>query len=140
MACYREASALPAALVHPSIAGRVIPLFASGDRDTAVLSAFRAVEIAVRQAAKWDEKKFGVRMMQEAFNPDRGVLTDRALPMTEREAEQALFAGAFGHGRNPVNHRDLNMGPVEAARLILLASHLLTIVEKRLAGQENPDA
>ncbi len=96
--------------------------------------------VIVQQAPKWDEKKFGVRMMQEAFNPDRGVLTDRALPGAEREAEQALFAGAFGHGRNPVNHRDLNMGPVEAARLILLASHLLTIVEKRPTGQQSPDA
>lgn len=139
VARYREASALPAALVHPCIVGRVIPLFASGDRDIAVLCAFRAVEIAVRTAAGWDEKRFGVVMMQEAFNPDNGPLTDRSLRESERKAERDLFAGAFGHGRNPVNHNDLNMGPVEAARLILLASHLLSIVEKRAAAKKAAD-
>jgi len=135
VARYREASALPVALIHPSIAGRVIPMFSGGDRDGAVLMVFRAVEIAVRTAAGWDGKKFGVPMMMEAFNPDNGPLADRSLPDSERIAERALFAGAFGHGRNPVNHNDLNMGPVEAARLILLASHLLAIVEKRRPRQ-----
>ena len=100
--------------------------------------AFRAVEIAVRTAARWDERKYGVPMMQEAFNPDVGPLTDRSLLESERKAERDLFAGAFGHGRNPVNHRDLNMGPVEAARLILLASHLLALVEKRPPREEMP--
>lgn len=136
VARYRQASALPAALVHSTIVGRVIPLFSSGDRDIAVLCAFRAVEIAVRTAAGWDEKKFGVPMMQEAFNPDNGPLTDRKLLESERKAERELFAGAFGHGRNPVNHNDLNMGPVEAARLILLASHLLSLVDKRRPQQK----
>lgn len=135
VARYREISALPVALIHPSIAGRVIPMFSGGDRDGAVLMAFRAVEIAVRTAAGWDGKKFGVPMMMEAFNPDSGPLADRSLPDSERIAERALFAGAFGHGRNPVNHNDLNMGPIEAARLILLASHLLAIVEKRRPRQ-----
>lgn len=46
LALYREASALPRALVHEAIAERVIPQFLRGDRDSAVSYAFREVEIA----------------------------------------------------------------------------------------------
>lgn len=73
-------------------------------------------------------------MIREAFNPKGGPLVDRSLPPGEQDAEQALFAGAIGHGRNPVSHREMDMLPAEAARLILLASHLLSIVEKRAAA------
>lgn len=72
--------------------------------------------------------------MREAFNPKGGPLVDSTLPHGEQDAEAALFAGAIGHGRNPVSHRDVDMTPVEAAWLILLASHLLSIVEKRVAA------
>jgi hypothetical protein len=41
-----------------------------------------------------------------------------------------LFAGAFGHGRNPPSHRRIELGAVKAAQLIGLASYLLTFVEE----------
>ena len=135
IAQYREASALPVALVHHAIMERVIPQFLRGDRDSAVSYAFREVEIAVRFAAGYDDAKHGMPMMREAFNPKGGPLVDGTLPYGEQEAEAALFAGAIGHGRNPVSHRDIDMTPIEAARLILLASHLLSIVEKRIAAR-----
>ena len=78
-------------------------------------------------------------MMREAFDPRSGPLADRSLSLEEQDAEQALFAGAIGHGRNPVNHRDVDMTPTEAARMILLASHLLSIVEKREASMDERD-
>jgi len=136
---YREASALPRTLVHLSISEQVVPLFLRGIRDSAVSYAFREVEIAVRRAAGYGAEKHGMAMMRDAFNPTNGSLADQTLPYGERDAEQALFAGAIGHGRNPVNHRDVDMEPVEAARLILLASHLLSLVEKRRPQQEALD-
>ena len=131
VARYREASALPRTLVHEAIAERVIPQFLRGDRDSAVSYAFREVEIAVRKAAKFDQAEHGMPMMRNAFKKLTGPLADTNLPEGEQEAEQALFSGAIGHGRNPVSHRNVDMSPAEAARLILLASHLLSIVEKR---------
>lgn len=140
VALHREASALPVALVHKAIAHRVIPQFLRGDRDSAVSYAFRAVEIAVRHAAGFDDGKHGMPMMREAFNPKNGPLRDPVAPSGEQDAEQALFAGAIGHGRNPVSHRNVDMSPTEAARLILLASHLLSIVEKRIAPRPVDEA
>jgi hypothetical protein len=62
-------------------------------------------------------------------------LADRTRPSGEQEAEASLFASALGHGRNPISHRNVDMQPVEAAPLVLLASHLLSIVEKRKAAR-----
>lgn len=143
LARYREASALPRALVHYSIAEKVVPLFLRGNHDSAVAYAFREVEIAVRWAAGFDNDRHGVPMMRDALHPNKGPLTDKTLPAGEREAEAALFAGALGHARNPVSHRDVDMEPAEASRLIMLASHLLSIVEKRrpdcMKRQELPE-
>jgi hypothetical protein len=49
----------------------------------------------------------------------------------EREAEAALFAGAIGHAKNPTGHREVEMSPPTAVRLIVFASHLLDIVARR---------
>jgi hypothetical protein len=42
-----------------------------------------------------------------------------------------LFSAAIGHGKNPPSHRDVQPAPEEATRLIVFASHLLSIIEKR---------
>jgi hypothetical protein len=42
-----------------------------------------------------------------------------------------LFSGAMGHARNPAGHTDVEVTAVEAARLIIFASYLLSIVLQR---------
>jgi len=70
--------------------------------------------------------------MRKAFHPESGPLTDATKVIAEREAETALFAGAIGHAKNPAGHRDVNLPPLEAARLIVFAAHLLDVVVRRL--------
>ncbi len=132
---YREANILPPALIHARMAAKVVPLFVRGDHEIAVVQAFKEVEIAVRETAGYGPDEFGVAMMRKAFQAEKGPLASNELGMAEREAELALFAGAIGHAKNPGSHRHVQMTKIQAARLILFASHLLEIVFLRGLGK-----
>jgi hypothetical protein len=97
-----------------------------------IMALFRAVEVAVRKGGAFREDELGVKLMRDAFNPDRGPLTDMTVVSTkEREAVANLFAGAIGAAKNPASHREVEMDRNEAVRLILFASYLMSIVDAR---------
>jgi uncharacterized protein (TIGR02391 family) len=133
---YRKGRILPAELLQPELLRKVRPLFIRGDHDVAVFQAFKEVEVAVRNAANakgagYPDDLVGVTLMRRAFHPDNGPLTDKDQVTAEREAEMHLFSGAIGHAKNPTSHRDVGIAPQEAARLIVFAAYLLSIVEER---------
>jgi Protein of unknown function (Hypoth_ymh) len=135
---YRKGRMLPVELLQPALAERVWPQFLRGDHDVAIFQAFKEVEVAIRKAANskgagYPDDLVGTTLMRRAFHPETGPLTDMSLVVSEREAEMHLFSGAIGHGKNPPSHRDVEPAPQEAARLIVFASHLLSIVEQRSA-------
>jgi uncharacterized protein (TIGR02391 family) len=133
---FRKGRILPTELLPTLFAEKVVPLFRRGDHDVAVFQAFKEVEVAVRKAANakragYPDSEVGVTLMRKAFHPDTGPLADKSLVTAEREAEMHLFAGAIGHAQNPTSHRDVAVTAIEAARLIVFASHLFDIVERR---------
>jgi len=133
---YRKGRILPIELLQPALAEKVWPQFLRGDHDVAVFQSFKEVEVAVRNAANkkgagYPDDLVGVSLMRKAFHPDTGPLTDQSQVPGEREAEMHLFSGAIGHAKNPTSHRDVGIAPQEAARLIVFASYLLSIVEER---------
>ncbi len=128
---YRKSNLLPKQLLHPTIAQKVWSLFLRGEYDTAVFQAFKDVEVAVREAAGFSANEVGVSLMRAAFHPDSGPLTDSNVPTAEREAMQHLFAGAIGLYKNPHSHRNVSIDAPRAVEMIILASHLLDIVESR---------
>lgn len=135
---FRKGRTLPLDLLQQSLASKVHHLFLRGDHDTAVFQAFKEVEVAVRKASSYSNSLLGRDLMQKAFHPETGPLRDTALVPSERESEMFLFSGAIGHAKNPTSHRDVNLTPQEAARLIVFASHLLNIVEERSSREEQP--
>jgi uncharacterized protein (TIGR02391 family) len=131
-AAIRAAVAFPKELLHPSIADRVWLALARDDLDEAVFAAFKAVEVAVRTAAGLAATDIGVPLMRKAFDKSSGPLSDMSQPEAEREALAHLFAGAIGSYKNPHSHRTVNLTERrEAQEQVLLASHLLGIVDAR---------
>lgn len=126
---YRQGNLLPVALLHSKLAEKVRPMFMRGDYDVAVFQAFKEVEVAVRAAAKLSNSDIGRKLMQAAFNPDSGPLTDIDADKGERVGLMDLFSGGIGYCKNPPGHRERGFDRVSAAQLIVFASYLLSRVE-----------
>ncbi len=127
-----NASRLPRQILHPKIQAKVLVSFATGDYDTAVFQAFKEVEVSVRKKTNSPDSDLGVNLMKKSFNPDNGPLTDKGTLSSEREALMFLFAGAIGSYKNPCSHRHVSIDASQAIEMIMLASHLMNIIDSRI--------
>ncbi len=117
----------------PDLERLVRPDLARGDFADAVFKAFREVEVRVRAVGDLRPDVIDVKLMREAFQPERGPLTDmERTDGGEREAMMQFFAGGIGLFKNPFSHRNVTLDdPQETAELIMVAAHLLRIVAQR---------
>lgn len=118
-------------LLHPTIRENAWRAFVRRAFDTAVFESMKAVEVALREASGLGQDLLGVKLARAAFG-ERGPLTDVDAEGGERQARMELFSGALGSYKNPQSHRHIALSdPIEAMEQILLASHLLRIIDGR---------
>jgi uncharacterized protein (TIGR02391 family) len=136
---YLRVSEMPHDTLHPTLRQEVWTPFLSRNFDTAVFNAMKAGEVAVRDAAGLPNTSYGAPLMGEAFHTKTGPLTDLDAPAVEREALRSLFAGAIGRYKNPHSHRSVGLTDANEAReIIMLASHLLRIVDSAARDKDFP--
>lgn len=128
---YLRTQLLPRERLHARLATLVFAPFAQGRYDTVIFEAVREVEIAVREASGLGEGFYGTDLMRRAFHPETGPLRDPQLPAGEREGMGHMFAGAIALYKNPGSHRHAGFSGEEAADVVVMASHLLRIVDSR---------
>ena len=121
---------VPSLLFHPLVMTKSYPALTREEFDTAVFRAFKAVEVRVREMSGLPSDLVGAALMRKAFDVDRGPLTDTAAPTAEREARSHLFTGAIGCYKNPHSHRDVALSFNDAFEMLLVASHLLRILDR----------
>lgn len=128
---------LPKDVLHPLIRESVWAHYHRGKYSDAVFAAMKPVEVRVREATALPAALVGVKLMRAAFAPEGGPLTDMESEVGERVARMELFAGAIGSYKNPQSHRHVDLDdPNEAAEIVMIATHLLRIVDARAAARQ----
>jgi uncharacterized protein (TIGR02391 family) len=129
---------LPKYLLHPIIARKVETAFQNAEYDTAVFQALREVEVAVRNVSGFSPTDISAALMRKAFDPKTGPMRDDTATDMEKLAISEMFAGLIGAYKSPRSHRHVVLDAVEAAEIIVFASHLLKIVDARAAKMDKP--
>jgi len=135
---YRASRVLPKYLLHPIIARKVEMAFQNAEYDTAVFQALREVEVAVRNVSGFSPTDISAALMRKAFDPKTGPMRDDTATDMEKLAISEMFAGLIGAYKTPRSHRHVVLDAVEAAEIIVFASHLLKIVDARAAKMDKP--
>ncbi len=107
---FRKAMALPKERLHATIAARCHSHFMRGLFDTAVFEAYKALEIAIREAAGYGPDQYGPVMARKAFGDSGPLRSSTAVPAEENGLAE-LMAGALGSYKNPHSHRNVAFSP-----------------------------
>jgi uncharacterized protein (TIGR02391 family) len=117
-------------MLHVDLHGAVWSAYKNNDFDTAITEAFKTLEVAVRDRGRFSATDYGVALMEKAFDPNNGPLTDKSLPEPERRGWVRLLMGTMGAFRNSHAHRQIGIKePLLAIERLMFVSMLLRIAK-----------
>lgn len=92
--------------LHPALHARCTASFVSGDYATALLVAFRYIEVRVRELAQLPSTDIGVGLVSKAMSSKnvRIVFSDVE---AEQEGYHSTFRGALAILKNPLSHKEV---------------------------------
>ena len=112
---------LPENLIHPRILARIWTDFRAGYYDKAVHDAFKQVEDETRNAGGLEPHVSGEDVFKRAFGKGNPLYPHCHKPQDEVQ----LFCVCYRIHRHPPSHGNTKIEPKAAARMVVLASHLL---------------
>jgi uncharacterized protein (TIGR02391 family) len=125
---YLRADQLPRALLHPDVLQAALPDFLEGDYDTAVLKAFREIEVRLRDFTGCADPNVKINdLVQSSFR--KGGLPRIPQDVEEQKDLRMLINEAMKWFRNPTVHNSVTMPLEEAVEAIALASYLRRLVD-----------
>jgi hypothetical protein len=116
-----ETKALPENLVHSRIMERIRTDFRAGYYDKAVQDAFKQVEDETRNAANLEQRVSGEDVFKRAFAKGSPLYPHCLKPNDEVQ----FYCVSYRIHRHPASHGNVILEPKSAARMVVLASHLL---------------
>jgi hypothetical protein len=117
-------------LVPPALRVRVAPALVAGTYEDAITTAFRAVEVRMRERAGLSTNDFGSRLSRKFFQKVEATRLQRADRRGDLSDEERLFEGLLGLYRDRAVHEAPHVDSIEyALEVVIAAGHLLRIVE-----------
>ncbi len=126
---------MPETYVHPTIVEKCFSLLGSEEYESAVIQAFKAIEVSLRNKINAPKDQFGERLFKTDYSPENGMLTDMSLPKSERFAFYNYISGAFSFYRNPSTHREVELDFISAFDKIVVASDLLKAIDDSVVNE-----
>ena len=118
-------------MLHPKIAEKAVSFVIRREYQQAIFTAMLTIETSVREAGGYEQKMIGTDLMNKAFGKG-GPLRDAEANEAEEDGIRSLFSGTIAAYKNPRSHRKVEMDDeMEVMEIIILASHLLYIVDSR---------
>lgn len=116
-------------LVHERLRKTCWHLFSGGDYKHAVREAMAIVELTLREKVLATESYYGARLIDFAFSNKGPVRLTSPFGEAMQEDARALFKGAFRYYRNYAAHDGSQIDCRRGARILILASELLDLLE-----------
>ncbi len=116
-------------LLHSRILEHAWPIYRDGHWAPAAHSAFVVVEYSLAEKHPALAQLFGKELVNKAFSDEaRLALPERLDPKTQKHVPE-LFRGMFGYYRNYCGHKAENVDEIIAARILVVASELLDLID-----------